>query len=490
MPIGEAGFRYWLFCPLAGTGGRSLSTERQAVDEFDLVVIGGGNGGYTAAIRATQLGLSAAIIERDKVGGTCLHRGCIPTKVWLETAELLTRAKASHASGVHIPEATLEFGAMLERQRQVVDTLHRSLRSVVEKHKIEIVEGDARVLSASAVAIGDRVLTGRALVLATGSQPKQIPGLETDGQRILTSDDLLQLRRPPSSIVIVGAGAIGCEFASFFLDIGATVTLLEMLPTIVPLEDSDIGKALAKSFVQRGANIFTNARVLPDRTRVYDNRVEITVDQEGQERQVTGEVALIAVGRQANVGGLGLERTGVRIERGFVEVRDGYATAEPGVYAVGDCIGGLLLAHVAAAEGFLAAEAIAGRRQQPLDYNRVPRVTYCRPQVASVGLTEQQAREAGHSVKTQRFSFKYNAMALIRGQTEGFVKIVYDADSGDLLGVHIIGEGASELISEAALARFLEASAWELGSTIHPHPSLSETLGEAAQLSAGTSIYW
>lgn len=460
------------------------------MDEFDLVAIGGGNGGYTAAIRATQLGLTAAIVERDKVGGTCLHRGCIPTKVWLETAEVFTRAKAAPAFGVHVPEAALDFGAMVQRQRQVVDTLHKSLRSVIEKHKIEIIQGDARLLSPSSVAVGDRVLTARAVVLATGSQPKAIPGLETDGQRILTSDHLLQLERPPSSIVIIGAGAIGCEFASFFLDIGSKVTLVEMLPTIVPLEDTDIGKALAKSFVQRGANILTGARVLPDRTRVYDNHVEITVGHEGQERQVIGEVALIAVGRQAAVDGLGLEKTDVRLDRGFIEVHDSYSTAQPGIYAVGDSIGGLLLAHVAAAEGFLAAEAIAGKRPQPLDQRRVPRVTYCRPQVASVGLTEQQARDAGRTVRTQRFSFKYNAMALIRGQTEGFVKIVYDGDSGDLLGVHIIGEGAPELISEAALARFLEASAWELGSSIHPHPSLSETLGEAAQLSAGVSIYW
>ncbi len=460
------------------------------MDEFDLVAIGGGNGGYTAAIRARQLGLTAAVVERDKVGGTCLHRGCIPTKVWLETAELFTRTKAAPAFGVRVPEPALDFGAMVQRQRQVVDTLHKSLRSVIEKHKIEIIQGDARLVSPSAVAVGERVLTAHAVVLATGSQPKGIPGLEADGQRILNSDHLLQLERPPSSIVIVGAGAIGCEFASFFLDIGSKVTLVEMLPTIVPLEDADIGKALAKSFVQRGANIFTGARVLPDKTRVYDNHVEITIGHEGQERQVVGEVVLIAVGRQAAVDGLGLEKTAVGLERGFIQVHDGYLTAQPGIYAVGDCIGGLLLAHVAAAEGFLAAEAIAGKRPQPLDYNRVPRVTYCRPQVASVGLTEQQARDSGRTVKIQRFSFKYNAMAMIRGQTEGFVKVVYDGDSGDLLGVHIIGEGASELISEAALARFLEASAWELGSSIHPHPSLSETLGEAAQLSAGVSIYW
>lgn len=460
------------------------------MDEFDLVAIGGGNGGYTAAIRATQLGLSAAIIERDKIGGTCLHRGCIPTKAWLETAETLSRVRSARDFGVTIDNVALDFPAMVGRQHNIVETLHKSLRSVVQKHRIEMIEGQARLLSPTSVAVGQRVITAKNIVIATGSQPKEIPGLETDGHHILNSDHLLQLRQPPASIIIVGAGAIGCEFASFFLDIGAQVTLIEMLPTVIPLEDPDLGRALGRILAARGANIFTAARVLPDRTRVYDDHVEITLDHEGKEKQVTGQLVLVAVGRQAVTDHLGLENTRVGLERAFIQVDRTYRTSEPTVYAVGDCIGGLLLAHVASAEGLIAAEAIAGKGPQPLDYNRVPRVTYSRPQVASVGLTEQQARDSGRTVKAQRFSFKYNAMALIRGQPEGFVKIVYDADSGDLLGVHIIGEGASELVSEAALARLLEASAWELGTSIHPHPSLSETLGEAAQLSAGTSIYW
>ena len=460
------------------------------MDVFDLVVIGGGTGGYTAAIRATQLGLTAAVIERSKVGGTCLHRGCIPTKAWLESAEVLSLARKAATFGVNAGEVSLDFPAVSARQKQVVETLHKSIRGVIQKHKVEIIEGEGRFLSPTQVAVGKRTLTARDVIIATGSKPKDIAGLEADGKQILNSDHLLELEELPKSIVIIGAGAIGCEFASFFADAGTEVTLIEMLPTVVPLEEADVGKALAKDLASRGVNIMTSARVLTDKTRSYDGVVELTVDYEGAEKAVTGQKVLMAVGRGAVTDGLSLDKTGVQLEHGWVAVDDTYRTSERNVYAVGDAIGGLLLAHVAAAEGFIAAEAIAGKDAEKLDYTRVPRVTYTRPQVATVGLTEQQAKDAGHNVKTQRFSFKYNAMALIQDETDGFAKIVYDADSGDLLGTHIIGPHACEMISEAALGRFLQASAWELGTNIHPHPTLSEVLGEAAQLSAGISIYW
>jgi dihydrolipoamide dehydrogenase len=460
------------------------------VDEFDLVVIGGGTGGYTAAIRATQLGLTAAIIERSKIGGTCLHRGCIPTKAWLESAEVLALARKAATFGVSAGDVSMDFPTVSARQKQVVETLHKSIRGVIQKHKVEIIEGEGRFLSPTQVAVGARTITAKNVIIATGSQPKDVAGLEADGKQVLSSDHLLELEELPGSIVIVGAGAIGCEFASFFADAGSEVTLIEMLPTVVPLEEADVGKALAKALAARGVNIMTAARVLPDKTRIYDGVIEITVEHDGAEKTAKGQKVLMAVGRGAVTEGLGLEKTGVQIERGWIGVDESYRTAEPNVYAVGDAIGGMLLAHVAAAEGFIAAQAVAGKDAERLDYTRVPRVTYSRPQVAAVGLTEQQAKEAGHDVKTQRFSFKYNAMALIQDEADGFAKIVYDADSGDLLGTHIIGPHACELISEAALARFLQASAWEVGTNIHPHPTLSEVLGEAAQLSAGISIYW
>jgi dihydrolipoamide dehydrogenase len=376
------------------------------------------------------------------------------------------------------------------RQKQVVETLHKGLRSTILKHKIEIIEGEGRIVSPTQVAVNGRTLTAKHLLIATGSQPKDIPGMEVDGERILNSDHLLQLEEIPKSILIVGAGAVGCEFASFYADVGSEVTLIEMMPTVVPLEDAALGQVLGKSLAARGVNVMTAARVLPDKTRSYDSVVELTVEHENESKTVKGQVILSAVGRKAVTENLGLEKTGAKIERGWVEVDEAYRTVESSISAVGDAIGGLLLAHVASAEGFIAAEAIAGKGAEKLDYNRVPRVTYSHPQVASVGMTEQQAKEAGHNAKSQRYSFRNNAMALIQDEPEGFAKVVYDADSGDFLGAHIIGNHAGEVISEAALARFVEASAWEIGSNVHPHPTLSEALSEAAQLSAGISIYW
>jgi dihydrolipoamide dehydrogenase len=460
------------------------------VDEFDLVVVGGGNGGYTAAIRATQLGMTAALIERDKVGGTCLHRGCIPTKAWLESADVLNTVRKAGAFGVRAENISLDYATVVARQKQVVETLHKGLRSTILKQKIEIIEGEARLTSPTQVAVNSRTLTAKHIVIATGSRPKDIPGMEVDGERILNSDHLLQLEKVPKTVLIVGAGAVGCEFASFYAGVGSEVTLIEMMPTVVPLEDADVGRALGKSLAARGVNVMTSARVLADKTRSYDNVVELTVEHDGEAKTLKGDVVLSAVGREAVTENLGLEQTKVVVERGWVQVDETYRTAEPTISAVGDAIGGLLLAHVAAGEGFIAAEAIGGKDAERLDYNRVPRVTYSQPQVASVGLTEQQAKDAGRNAKSQRYSFRNNAMALIQDEPDGFAKVVYDVDSGDLLGAHIIGSHACELISEAALARFVEASAWEVGSNIHPHPTLSEALGEAAQLSAGISIYW
>jgi len=460
------------------------------LDDFDLVVIGSGTGGYTAAIRATQLGMTAALVERNKVGGTCLHRGCIPTKAWLYSAETLRGIRHAPTFGVNAGEASLDYAVLKQRQTFVIDSLHKGLLGTIGKHKIEIIEGQGKVASPTQVIVGDRKLKAKHVVIATGSQPKQIPGLEADGERILNSDHLLALDEAPKSIIIIGAGAVGCEFASFFADIGTEVTLIEMLPTVVPLEDADAGKVVGKALADRGVNVMTSAKVLADQSKSYDGVVELIVEHGGERKQVKGARALVAAGREAVTSDLGLENTRVQIERGWVKVDESYRTEEPNIYAVGDAIGGLLLAHVAGAEGHIAAEAIAGKEPQALDYNRVPRVTYSHPQVASVGMTLEQAREAGHNSKAQRFSLKTNAMALIQDETDGFAKVVYDQDSGDLLGVHMVGAHVSDLVSEAALARFLDASAWELGSSIHPHPSLSEALGDAAQLSAGISIYW
>ncbi|MCH8815220.1 MAG: dihydrolipoyl dehydrogenase [Chloroflexi bacterium] len=460
------------------------------VDEFDVVAIGSGTGGYSAAIRARQLGLTAAIVEKEKIGGTCLHKGCIPTKVWLETAETMARVLRAGDFGVRAEGVSLDFSKLVARQHEVVDTIHKSLSSVIQnKHKIEVIQGEAHFRSSSEIAVGDRLIKARHIVIATGSKPKQIPGLEPDGTRILDSDHVLKIESPPQSIAIIGGGAVGSEFASFFTDIGTEVTLIEMMPTIVPLEDADLGKALGRSLASRGAAVLTSASVIPDRTRTYDGKVELTVAYEGEEKRVTADAVLVAVGREAVVDVIGLENTAVEMDGGFIKIDDSYHTDDPSIWAVGDAIGNLLLAHVAGAEGMIAAEAIAGEGPEPLDYNRVPRVTYTRPQVASVGMTVDQAKDAGRHAKSQRISLRTNAMALIHGETDGIAKVVFDRESGDLLGVHLFGPNVSELIAEAALGRFLEASAWELGTSIHPHPTLSEALGEAAQLSVGIGIY-
>jgi dihydrolipoamide dehydrogenase len=460
------------------------------VDEFDVLAIGSGTGGYTAAIRAKQLGLSAAIVEKDKIGGICLHKGCIPTKVWLETAETMTRVLRAGDFGVRAEGVSLDFPKLVARQHEVVDAIHKSLSSVIQnKHKIEVIQGEAHLLSPSEIAVGDRRIKAKHIIVATGSKPKQIPGLEPDGTRILDSDHLLRMENPPRSIAIIGGGAIGSEFASFFTDIGTEVTLIEMMPTIVPLEDADLGKALARSFAARGVSVMTSASVVPDKTRTYDGKVELTVDHEDEVKQVVADAVLIAVGREATTDALGLDNTAVTMDGSFIKVDDAYHTDDSSIWAVGDVIGNFLLAHVAGAEGMIAAEAIAGEGPEPLDYNRVPRVTYTRPQVASVGMTVDQAKDAGRDAKSQRITLRTNAMALIHGETEGIAKVVVDRESGDLLGVHLFGPNVSELIAEASLGRFLEASAWELGTNIHPHPTLSEALGEAAQLSAGIGIY-
>jgi dihydrolipoamide dehydrogenase len=360
---------------------------------------------------------------------------------------------------------------------------------VIEKHGIEIVEGQATFKSSTEIAVGDRILSTRFTVIATGSQPRAVPGLESDGAKIMTSDDVLKMEAPPKSIAIIGAGAIGCEFASFFQEIGCEVALIEMMDTLLPLEDVDVGKALARVFEAHGINVLTSARVLPDKTRSYDGVVELSVEHSGEEKKVAAEVVLVAVGRQAVTEGLGLENTRVTLDRGYIKAGEAYVTDDPAIYAIGDANGGLLLVHVAGAEGAIAAEAITGKPAENLDVNRVPRVTYSHPQVASVGLTERQAKEAGRNAKSARYSFRSNAMALIKNEPEGFAKVTYDADSGDLLGVHIIGPTAGELITEAALAKFIQGSAWEIAANIHPHPSLSEALGDAAQIAAGISIY-
>ncbi|MFL5778418.1 MAG: dihydrolipoyl dehydrogenase [Chloroflexota bacterium] len=470
-------------------------------NDFDLVVLGAGTGGYTAAFRAAQLGLKVALVDEDKIGGTCLHRGCIPTKALLESAAFTDRVRHAGDLGLKLPgEPEIDFRAMASRRDQAVKRLWTGLKSLTTKNKVTWIEGHGRLDGPQKVRVkqagedgkpsGERVLQATDVILATGSRVKSLPGLEPDGKRIVTSDDVLRMATLPKDIVIVGAGAVGVEFASMFSDLGVTVSLLEYLPQIVPLEDVEVGRVVERSFTRRGMTVMTNARFEPAAVSREGDGVCLMVGPEGQEpKELRAEMMLVATGRAANIEDIGLETTKIETDRGIVKVNGRMRTKEPHVYAIGDIVGGLWLAHTAAHEGITAAHTIAGDANVPeIDYNTQPRATYCRPEIASIGLTEQQARDKGIDVKVGKVPFQAIAKAIIVGEYEGFAKVVADAKTDDTLGVHIVGPHATDLIAEASLAFELEATPWEIGAATHPHPTLSEVIGEAAMAVDGRSI--
>jgi dihydrolipoamide dehydrogenase len=472
--------------------------------DFDLIVLGAGTGGYTAAFRAAQLGLSVALVDQGKIGGTCLHVGCIPTKALLESAEFFARLKKAKDFGIVLDgQPGFDFDAIARRRDQVVKRMWTGLKGLVDKNKVTWIGGRGRFEGPTTIRIalngedgapgggvgGERVVTARDVIIATGSRVKSLPGLVPDGRRIITSDDVTTKADLPKSIAIVGAGAVGSEFASFFHDLGVAVTLLEYLPGIVPLEDRDLSQALERSFSRRGMKVMTNARFDAASVKVSDDGVTLTVGPEGgPATELKVEQLLVATGRAPNTEDLGLETTKVELERGFVKVDGWMHTAQEHVYAIGDAIGGLMLAHVAAHEGIVAAHEIAGEGPEPIDYDHQPRATYTHPQVASIGLTEQQCTERGIAIKKGVFNFAAVAKAVIVGETEGFAKVIADAATDEVLGVHLFGPAVTDLIAEAALGMTLEATAWEIGAATHPHPTLAEVVGEAAMAVAGRQI--
>ncbi len=462
-----------------------------AEEHFQTIILGGGPGGYPAAIRAAQLGQKVAVIERDKVGGVCLHRGCIPTKALLESAEVYHLASNSSDFGVKASDVSYNYPDIMARKTKIVDQLHKGIEFLLQSNKAALIKGEGTVTSPNSVVVRNgsetKELKRENLVISTGSRPKSLPGLGIDGEHVMFSDHALALDYVPKSIIIIGAGAVGVEFASLDRDLGAEVTIIELMPTIVPLEDRDVGQVLARSFAQRGIKILTETKIDPQSLKLGEGQVQIDVLQGDKRETVTAEKVLVAVGREAildSVKDLGLET-----ERGYIKVDFNMRTNMRGVYAIGDAIGGYLLAHVATAEGHQAIEAIAGEKVAPIDYTRVPRCTYCRPQIGSMGMSEQEAKDKGHSVKSPRYSFQSHGRALIMGQTEGFAKVVSDGNTGEILGVHIIGPNATELIAEAALGRFLEATPLELGLSIHAHPTLSEAVMEAALAVEGRPVH-
>jgi dihydrolipoamide dehydrogenase len=468
--------------------------------DFDLIVLGAGTGGYTAAFRAAQLGMSVVLIDQGKIGGTCLHVGCIPTKALLESAEFLARLKKAKDFGIVLEgQPGFDYEAIAKRRDQVVKRMWTGLKSLIDKNKVTWIAGRARfegpttiriaLVAEDGTAAGERVITAKDVIIATGSRVKSLPGLVPDGRRIITSDDVTTKADLPKSIAIVGGGAVGSEFASLFHDLGVAVTLLEYLPDIIPLEDKDASAALERSFTRRGIKVMTKARFDTASVKVGDDGVTLMVGPEGgPAAELKVDQLLVATGRAPNTENLGLEKTKVELERGFVKVDGWMRTAQEHVYAIGDAIGGLMLAHVAAHEGIVAVHEIAGEGPEPIDYDHQPRATYTHPQVASIGLTEQQCAERGIAIKKGVFNFAAVAKAVIVGETEGFAKVIADADTDRVLGVHLVGPGVTDLIAEAALGMTLEATAWEIGSATHPHPTLAEVIGEAAMAVSGRQI--
>jgi dihydrolipoamide dehydrogenase len=461
---------------------------------FDLIVIGGGPGGYVAAIRAAQLGMSAAVVEADKLGGVCLNIGCIPTKSLLTSALLVNEVKKADQHGITTGDLSVDLGPAQERSRRVADQLNRGVGMLFKKNKVTHLEGWGRLAGDGKVTVeseeGTETYSAPHILIATGSRPRSLPFLEIDGEKIWSSDHALFQKDAPGTLAIVGAGAIGMEFADIFEAYGSEITIIEALDRVLPVEDKDISAQMEKAYKKRGMTIHTGARL--ESAEPGDEGVTLKFkDKDGEEQTLTVDRVLSAVGRVPNTEDVGLEEAGVELSEkgGFIEVDEWMRTSVEGVYAVGDCAGGALLAHKASHEGIACVEKIAGEAHGPVDYGNIPNCTYCHPEVASVGLTEEQAREAGHDIQVGKFPWVGNGRALAHGDSDGFIKVIRDKKYSEILGAHIIGPHATELIGEFVVGRHLETTAEEMEKAVHPHPTLSEAVAEAALASLGRAIH-
>lgn len=463
-------------------------------NEYDLVIIGGGAGGYVAAIRAAQHGLKTAIVEHVAMGGTCLHRGCIPSKAMLRSAEVYrTLRRDAEDFGVQTTGVTLHFERVQERKAAIVEQLFNGVRTLMHKGKIDVYEGFGRILGPSifspmpgtvSVEMADgsenQMLIPKNVIIATGTTPRTLPGIPVDGEIVVTSDHALNIRELPKSIVIVGGGVIGVEWASMFIDFGVEVTVIEQGDRLLPLEDSEISKTLAKELTARGVKIVTSATVKADSFQRNDEGITVMADVAGEVQTFEGERLFISIGRTGNVGDIGLQNTEIETVNDFIQVNEHYQTKELHIYAIGDVIGGVQLAHVASNEGIAAVEHIVTGENRFINGLDIPRCIYSYPEAASIGYSEEQAREAGFNIKVGKFPFQGNGKALVYGDTVGFVKVIADEATNDLLGVHMVGPHVTDMISEASLAKILDATPWEISLAIHPHPTLSEVFAEAS----------
>jgi dihydrolipoamide dehydrogenase len=466
-----------------------------ATEQFDVTVIGSGPGGYVAAIRGAQLGLKVALVEKDKrLGGTCTLRGCIPTKQLLMSAHIYEQMQHAADFGVRATEIQLAFADVQKRKERVVTKNSKGIEFLMKKNKITVFKGTGKLALPGKVTVTSEdgkteTINTKNICIATGSVVRPIKGFETDGVRVVNSDHILELKDVPKSLIVMGAGAVGVEFASVYARFGADTTIVELLPHLLPLEDEEVSAELEKSFRKRGIKFSTGTRL--EKMEKSDKSVVVTgKNAKGEDVRLEAEMLLVAVGRMAYLEGLGLEGTKIKVERGSVQVDEYCRTGEPNVYAIGDVIPTPLLAHLASKEGILVMEQIAGQKAQPINLRHVPSCTYCDPEVASVGLTEAAAKKEGYDVRVGKFPFSASGKARILGEEEGFVKVVSEAKYDELLGVHIIGPHATELIAEAGVALQLESTAEELGRTIFAHPTISEAVMEAAEGVHGLTIHF
>ena len=462
---------------------------------YDLIIIGSGPGGYVAAIRAAQLKLKVAIVERDALGGICLNWGCIPTKALLKSAQVFEYVQHAENYGIKLNDAKADFGAMIKRSRGVAQGMSKGVTFLMKKNEIDVIDGTGKLLRGKKVEVTDKngqkkEYTANHIILATGGRSKQLPNLPIDGERIIGYRQAMSLKKQPQKMVVVGAGAIGVEFAYFYNAIGTEVTVVEFLPQgLVPREDADISKELGRAFKKAGIKVLASTAVEKVTIKGEACLVDIKNQKNGKTQQIKCDIVLSAVGVVPNTENIGLEALGIETERGLIKVDDYYRTNVAGIYAIGDVIPGPALAHVASAEGIICVEKIAGHHPEPMDYNNIPSCTYCIPEVASVGYTEQAAKEAGYDIKVGKFPFSASGKAKAAGAPAGFVKVIYDAKYGEWLGAHLIGYNVTEMIAEVVAARKLETTGHEIIKSVHPHPTMSEAIMEATAAAYGEVIH-
>ena len=459
---------------------------------YDVIVLGSGPGGYVTAIRASQLGLKTAVIEKESLGGVCLNWGCIPTKALLKSANVYDYINHADEYGIKISGHKADFSAVVKRSRDVAEKMSGGVQFLMKKNKIDVIMGTGKILPEKQIEVTDssnkkNTYSAKHIVIATGARSRQLPNLPQDGKQVIGYRDAMVLPKMPKKMVIVGSGAIGVEFAYFYNAMGVDITIVEYLPNIVPVEDVDISKQLEKTFKKKGINIMTNSSV--EKVEKTSKGCKVVVKTSKGEEKVDCDIVLSAVGIQPNIENIGLEETGIVVDGGKIVVDDFYQTNIPGYYAIGDVVAGQALAHVASAEGITCVEKIAGHHPEAIDYNNIPGCTYCSPEIASVGMTERAAKEAGYELKIGKFPFSASGKASAAGHNDGFIKLIFDAKYGELLGGHMIGANVTEMIAEIVALRKLETTGQELIKTIHPHPTMSEAIMEAAAAAYGEVIH-